>query len=364
MLITDYSSVMFDYVNTGRPMLFFTWDLDDYRDRVRGLYFDLTEDPPGPICRTSSEVVSALDAPADADAVRRRLRALPAAFLRLGGRQRRGPSDRCSAALSPGGPAWISRDGSAGHRDLGHRVAVAHSAGDLGSVALRPGRTQLRHPSVDSVRIDPLGIIVPQIPVGAVFGPTLPTFYAFAFLATTLVVAVVYGLARWVGPPLIAALTVVVLVAQPLTLLNLSRGYPDLMAVALNGLTLILVLLARARPGVVAGERRSGGRMGLRSAGDDGVHLAAVRVDHLADEPTLVRLPRGRARVTAVGAGRRTAVVVDAGRPMGEVVCPDRLDLNDSTSVLDGAYLGHQRWWYISRLPIAMAQEPWAGRCC
>ena len=28
-------------------------------------------------------------------------------------------------------------------------------------------------------------------------------------------------------------------------------------------------------------------------------------------------------------------------------------DLNDSTSVLDGAYLGHQRWWYISRLPIA-----------
>ena len=93
------------------------------------------------------------------------------------------------------------------------------------------------NPSVDSVRIDPLGIIVPQIPVGAVFGPTLPTFYAFAFLATTLVVAVVYGLARWVGPPLIAALTVVVLVAQPLTLLNLSRGYPDLMAVALNGPT-------------------------------------------------------------------------------------------------------------------------------
>jgi len=60
VLITDYSSVMFDFVNTGRPMLFFTWDLDDYRDRVRGLYFDLTEDPPGPICRTSGEVLNAL----------------------------------------------------------------------------------------------------------------------------------------------------------------------------------------------------------------------------------------------------------------------------------------------------------------
>jgi CDP-glycerol glycerophosphotransferase len=41
-------------------MLFYTWDLDDYRDRVRGLYFDLTEDPPGPICRTSSDVFDAL----------------------------------------------------------------------------------------------------------------------------------------------------------------------------------------------------------------------------------------------------------------------------------------------------------------
>ncbi len=61
VMITDYSSVMFDYVNTGRPMLFFTWDLDDYRDRVRGLYFDLTEDPPGPICRTSGEVLAALE---------------------------------------------------------------------------------------------------------------------------------------------------------------------------------------------------------------------------------------------------------------------------------------------------------------
>ena len=66
VLITDYSSVMFDFVNTGRPMLFYTWDLDDYSGRVRGLYFDLTEDPPGPVCRTSAEVFEAL---ADLDGV-------------------------------------------------------------------------------------------------------------------------------------------------------------------------------------------------------------------------------------------------------------------------------------------------------
>ena len=28
---------------------------------MRGLYFDLTEDPPGPICRTSGEVLAALE---------------------------------------------------------------------------------------------------------------------------------------------------------------------------------------------------------------------------------------------------------------------------------------------------------------
>ena len=28
VMITDYSSLMFDYVNTGRPILFFTYDLD------------------------------------------------------------------------------------------------------------------------------------------------------------------------------------------------------------------------------------------------------------------------------------------------------------------------------------------------
>ncbi len=60
VLITDYSSVMFDFANTGRPMIFYTWDLDDYRDRLRGFYFDLTADPPGPVCRTSGEVLDAL----------------------------------------------------------------------------------------------------------------------------------------------------------------------------------------------------------------------------------------------------------------------------------------------------------------
>jgi CDP-glycerol glycerophosphotransferase len=62
VLITDYSSVMFDFAVTGKPMLFFAYDLEHYRDTVRGLYFDLYAQAPGPVLRTSDEVVDALGA--------------------------------------------------------------------------------------------------------------------------------------------------------------------------------------------------------------------------------------------------------------------------------------------------------------
>jgi CDP-glycerol glycerophosphotransferase len=67
VLVTDYSSMMVDFANTGRPMLFFTYDLDTYRDQVRGLYFDLSERAPGPLLGTTDEVAAALS---DIDAIR------------------------------------------------------------------------------------------------------------------------------------------------------------------------------------------------------------------------------------------------------------------------------------------------------
>ena len=59
-MITDYSSVMFDFSVTGRPMIFFVPDMDDYRDSVRGVYFDLSEVAPGPVLSTQPEVVEAI----------------------------------------------------------------------------------------------------------------------------------------------------------------------------------------------------------------------------------------------------------------------------------------------------------------
>lgn len=60
LLITDYSSVMFDYVVTGKPIVFLTPDLEEYRDQTRGFYMDLEEIAPGPVCRTNEELSSVL----------------------------------------------------------------------------------------------------------------------------------------------------------------------------------------------------------------------------------------------------------------------------------------------------------------
>jgi CDP-glycerol glycerophosphotransferase len=60
ILVTDYSSVMFDFAVTGRPMIFFTYDLEQYRDELRGFYFDFEAEAPGPLLATSDEVLAAI----------------------------------------------------------------------------------------------------------------------------------------------------------------------------------------------------------------------------------------------------------------------------------------------------------------
>lgn len=57
ILITDYSSVFFDYANLKRPMLFFTYDIEEYRDQLRGFYFDFENEAPGPLVETTEAVI-------------------------------------------------------------------------------------------------------------------------------------------------------------------------------------------------------------------------------------------------------------------------------------------------------------------
>ena len=60
VLITDYSSVMFDFAVTGKPMIFLTPDIEKYV-ADRGFYFDFVAEAPGPICHTTAEVLDALE---------------------------------------------------------------------------------------------------------------------------------------------------------------------------------------------------------------------------------------------------------------------------------------------------------------
>ncbi len=55
IIITDYSSVFFDYANLKRPMLFYMYDLDEYQGKLRDFYFGLDE-LPGPIVKTQDEL--------------------------------------------------------------------------------------------------------------------------------------------------------------------------------------------------------------------------------------------------------------------------------------------------------------------
>ena len=60
ILITDYSSVFFDYSILNRPMYFYMFDLEEYASELRGFYFDIYETLPGPIVENEDDLLKAL----------------------------------------------------------------------------------------------------------------------------------------------------------------------------------------------------------------------------------------------------------------------------------------------------------------
>jgi CDP-glycerol glycerophosphotransferase len=73
VLLTDYSSIMFDYAVLDRPIVIHAPDWDVYRE-LRGTYFDLLAEPPGAVARTEAELLEAFASGAtyDADATQAR----------------------------------------------------------------------------------------------------------------------------------------------------------------------------------------------------------------------------------------------------------------------------------------------------
>lgn len=60
VLVTDYSSAFFDFAILRRPIVFYMYDLEQYRDEIRGFYLDL-DDLPGEIVKTSEQLVQAIE---------------------------------------------------------------------------------------------------------------------------------------------------------------------------------------------------------------------------------------------------------------------------------------------------------------
>lgn len=58
ILITDYSSIMIEFVALNKPVVFFTYDLDSYLSKERGFYYDFEKTVPGTIAYNSQELIS------------------------------------------------------------------------------------------------------------------------------------------------------------------------------------------------------------------------------------------------------------------------------------------------------------------
>lgn len=61
LLITDYSSIYMDYLHSGRPVLFFPFDYDDYTRVHRNLQFDYNTMTPGPKAYDQEQLIGWID---------------------------------------------------------------------------------------------------------------------------------------------------------------------------------------------------------------------------------------------------------------------------------------------------------------
>ncbi|HEM1926018.1 TPA: CDP-glycerol glycerophosphotransferase family protein, partial [Listeria monocytogenes] len=60
ILITDYSSIPFEFALLEKPMIFFTYDLEEY-DKARGLSDGFLATIPGPFVHTTEELIQLIE---------------------------------------------------------------------------------------------------------------------------------------------------------------------------------------------------------------------------------------------------------------------------------------------------------------
>jgi len=60
ILITDYSSAFFDYSILERPIIFYVYDIDEYRNNIRGFYINFEDEVPGPIVNNTKQLIETI----------------------------------------------------------------------------------------------------------------------------------------------------------------------------------------------------------------------------------------------------------------------------------------------------------------
>jgi len=60
VLITDYSSIFIDFLVTGKPMISFAYDLAQYSQIERGMYYEIEDVFPGPVLQNFDDVLASL----------------------------------------------------------------------------------------------------------------------------------------------------------------------------------------------------------------------------------------------------------------------------------------------------------------
>ena len=61
ILITDYSSIVFDWYCSKKPVIYYVPDLEEYENQTRGVYFNIENINCGPICKNEEELFENLD---------------------------------------------------------------------------------------------------------------------------------------------------------------------------------------------------------------------------------------------------------------------------------------------------------------
>ena len=62
LLVSDYSSAVYDFAVTGKPIMLFDYDLEHYRTGLRNFYFDYETWEPGPIVDNTTELAAVVSA--------------------------------------------------------------------------------------------------------------------------------------------------------------------------------------------------------------------------------------------------------------------------------------------------------------